>query len=136
MRKNYKDFIFPALVLFISLGVFQLGAADFEKVLGEWDLEIDAGGEYYYLTMKISAAEGSLQGTISEANGYFFDVPLKDILLDGSVLSMKFTSPTPPDGLEREVVCSYEVGDDVLEGTIALEEVELIAPVVGTRGKK
>ena len=136
MQRKYVRFIFPAVVLFIFLGVFHLGAADFAKVVGEWDLEIDAGGEYYYLTMIISVAEGKLQGTISEVNGYFFDLPLEDILLDGSTLTMKFTSPTPPDGLENEILCSYEVGDDVLEGTVTLEEMALTAPVSGTRGKK
>jgi hypothetical protein len=134
--RKYVRFIIPAVALFLSFGVFSLEASDHAKVLGKWDLEIDAGGEYYYLTMIISEAEGELRGNISEVSGYFNELPLEDILLEGSTLTMKFTSPTPPDGLEREILCSYEVGDDVLEGTVTVEELGLTASVSGKRNKE
>lgn len=134
-RKNVWA-VLSAVVFLVSLAAFPLAAADQAAVLGTWDLEIDAGGEYYYLTMIISLADGALQGTVSEANGYFYELPLKDIKLEDSILTMKFISPTPPDGLEREVLCRYDVGEDVLEGTVSIEELGLTAMVSGKREKK
>lgn len=125
-----------ALIFIPVSGTASLQAGDNGKIVGSWELEIDAGGEYYYLTMILQETEGSLQGNVSEASGYFYDVPLKDILYENDVLTLKFASPTPPDGLERLVSCKFDVGDDLLEGSLTIEELGLTAYVSGKREQK
>jgi hypothetical protein len=136
MHKKNFSILFMSLVFAMALGTASMQAADHGKILGSWQLEIDAAGEYYYLTMILLESETALQGKVSEDGGYFYDVPLKDILFESNVLTLKFTSPTPPDGLERIITCKFEVGDDLLEGSLTIEEMGLTAYVTGKREKK
>ncbi|MFQ6037535.1 MAG: hypothetical protein ACE5LV_02850, partial [Candidatus Aminicenantales bacterium] len=48
-------------------------------IAGEWDMEVSAGDEVYYLTFTIEETEEGLKGSISESSGYFSDVPLENI---------------------------------------------------------
>ena len=41
----------------------QLQVKDADKVVGAWEMEVDAGGEYYYLTFSLRDEGGKLAGT-------------------------------------------------------------------------
>ncbi len=107
---------------------------DLAKILGDWELEVDAGGgEYYYLSLLLEEADSLLSGLISESQGFFSDVPLSNIQYDGQVLSFEFTAPTPPDGVERLIVAEFTVGDDRMEGYLTLPELGVSAPTIAKR---
>lgn len=106
-----------------------------EKVMGEWNVEIDAGGEYYYLNMTIEKTDGTLEGTISEESGYFQNLTLSSIEFDGAILKFEFTAPTPPDDYERVVKAEFKVGENRLEGYMTAEDLGLTVSAVATRKK-
>ncbi len=106
-----------------------------EKVVGEWNLEIDAGGEYYYLNMTIENTNEGLRGTISEESGYFQDLALSNIVFDGEMLKFEFTAPTPPDDYERLVKAEFKVGENRLEGNMSAEDLGLTVSATATRKK-
>lgn len=106
-----------------------------EKVVGEWNLEIDAGGEFYYLNMSIEKANEGLRGTISEESGYFQDLALSNIVFDGEMLKFEFTAPTPPDDYERLVKAEFKVGENSLEGYMSAEDLGLTVSATATRKK-
>lgn len=106
-----------------------------EKVVGEWNVEIDAGGEYYYLNMTIEKANEGLKGTISEESGYFQNLALSNINFDGTILKFEFTAPTPPDDYERVVKAEFKVGENRLEGSMTAEDLGLTVSASATRKK-
>jgi hypothetical protein len=124
------------IIPFSSLPAQNQAAPDYGKIIGTWDVEVNANGEFYYLTMNIEKAEEGLKGTVSESTGAFSDVPLKEIQYDGQTLKFQFTSPTPPDGLERLVKADFKVGDNKLEGTMAVEDMGLSVPATATKKVK
>jgi len=99
-------------------------------------VEVDAGEEYYYLSMTIERSEGELKGTISESSGSFEDTPLSDIEFDGDTLIFGFTAPTPPDGYERLVTAEFKVGDNKLEGFFSLDDLGISAAATATKKDK
>ena len=110
------------------------GTPDLAKVLGDWELEVDAGGEeYYYLSLLLEETDSLLTGVISESQGFFQDVPLSNIQYDGQVLSFEFTAPTPPDGQERLIAAEFTVGKDKMEGYLTLPELGVSAPTTAKR---
>lgn len=123
------------LVLFVSLVCVygSYAAIDLSKVTGTWEIELDAEGESYFLTMTLKAVEEKLSGTISEATGFFSDVELENLKYDGTRLSFIFTAPTPPDGMDREIEGDFAVGDNKLEGYINVDDLGLSAPAVGIK---
>lgn len=124
-----------AFFLFISL-VFALSifaSPDLSKVTGDWEIELDAEGESYFLTMTLKAVNETLSGTISEATGFFSDVELEKIKYDGTRLGFSFTAPTPPDGMDRVVEGDFAVEDKKLEGYINVDDLGISAPAVGTK---
>ena len=134
LRKT-KVIIF-ALMIFTGSVVFAMMIqADHSKVLGDWEIELDAEGEYYYLSMTVKEEEGKLAGTISEASGFFLDVPLMDIVYDGENFNFQFTAPTPPDGMERIIKGEYKVQTDKMEGLIIVDDLGLSAPSTAERVK-
>jgi hypothetical protein len=140
MRKTNQSGIL-VLGLFFVLGLFSYmqGAqtkADNGKIIGTWKVEINAGQEFYYLTLEISVTDGELDGTVSESQGTFTDLPVSNILFDGESLSFEFTCATPPDGLERLVKAEFKVGVDALDGTMSVPDLQAAAPATGTREKK
>jgi hypothetical protein len=140
MRKTIHCGIF-ALGLFLVLALFSYShqaqaKADNGQIVGTWKVEIDAGEQFYYLTLVLKVSEGKLEGTVSESQGYFTDVPLSNILLDGDKLNFEFTSPTPPDGMQRLVKAEFKAGVDKLEGTVSVPDIQAVVSATATREKK
>lgn len=135
-RKAETVFALCALCVFSLSFLLSQQAPDYGKIIGEWDVEVVADGEYYYLSMKMEKAETGLKGTISESTGSFTDVPLANIKFDGQALTFEFTSPTPPDGNERLVKVEFKVGDNKLDGTLTLEDLGISASATATRKVK
>lgn len=132
--------VFLLSLFFISLltlsSMKSQEAVDYGNILGNWEIEVDADGEYYYLTLILKMSDGELEGAISESTGYFSDVPLSDIEYDGANLRFEFTAPTPPDGYERVVRTEFEVGDNTLEGTMNVDDLGVSALATGKREDK
>lgn len=122
--------------LLMSAAIFMTGqeTPDLAKILGDWELEVDAGGgEYYYLFLNLEETDSLLTGAISESQGFFSDAPLSDIQYDGHLLSFEFTVPTPPDGVERLIVAEFTVGEDKMEGFLSLPDLGVFAPTTAKR---
>jgi len=108
---------------------------DYANILGDWEMEVDAGGEYYYLLFTIEKADGELAGTINESSGFFIDVSLKNIEFDGENLSFEMTVPTPPDGYENLVKAELEWVEGKLEGMLSVESLGISASATATKKK-
>jgi hypothetical protein len=104
-----------------------------DKIVGAWALEVNAGGENYYLTLELKLVDGQLAGGLGEQSGMFTNVPLTAIEWDGGTLKFNVKIPTPPDGQERLTKCSMEYKDGKLAGSITIEDLGLSAPVTGTK---
>lgn len=140
MRKTIHCGIL-GLGLFFVLAFFSYSHAaqekvDYGKIIGTWKVEVDAGDVYYYLSLELTNNQGQLEGKLSESMGTFSDVPISKILYDGENLSFEFTSPTPPDGLQRLVKAEFKVGEDQLEGTMSVPDIEATVPATAAREKK
>jgi len=139
MKTTIVRILFLGCILVFSLSFSSLvrqEALDYGKILGDWDVEVDAGEEYYYLSMTIERSEGELKGTISESSGSFGDTPLSDIEFDGETLIFGFTAPTPPDGYERLVTAEFKVGDNKLEGFFSLDDLGISTAATATKKDK
>ncbi len=110
--------------------------ADNSKIAGAWQVEIDADGTYYYLSLNILDNAGTLEGTVSEASGLFRDMPLADVLFDGEKLTFKFNSATPPDGATREVGAEFKLVQGALDGIVRVVDLAVAVPAKGTRETK
>lgn len=108
-------------------------AVDYGKVVGNWEIEVIAEGEYYYLTLALERSDDELEGTISESAGFFTDAQVSNIEYDGPNLSFEFVAPTPPDGYERLIRAEFEVGDNTLEGTMTIDDLGMTVPATGKR---
>jgi len=132
-----KRFSFYAGVVFIWLfGCLFLASQeqiDYGKILGDWDMEVDAGGQYYYLSFTIEKTDGELSGTVSESSGFFTDVSLENIEFDGKNLSFEMTVPTPPDGYENLVKAELELMEERLEGLLTVKSIGISASAVATK---
>jgi hypothetical protein len=106
-----------------------------EKIVGDWSMEVDAGGEYYYLSFTIQEENGSLSGKISEEAGTFIDVKMEKIEFDGQKFRFEMTIPTPPDGAENLVKGDFELLEEKMEGTLTIEEFGMTAFATCTRKK-
>jgi hypothetical protein len=127
---------FVSLLAFFFLASLQTLYADNSKIIGTWELELDAGGEFYYLTMIIAEESGVLKGMFSESTGYFSDIPFTKIEFEEDLLILECEAPTPPDGMERLIDSEFIIGEDTLEGTITVDAIGLTAAVTGKREKK
>jgi hypothetical protein len=127
-------FIFFVLISF-SFSLAAQEIPDYGKIVGTWKIEVDADGEYYYLTLELKNAEENLEGTISENMGSFTDVPISEIVFDGESLDFEFISPTPPDGLEKSVKADFKVGVDTMDGVMSVPDLEASATATATREK-
>jgi len=106
---------------------------DYGKILGDWEMEVDAGGEYFYLSFSIEKTDDGLNGSISESSGFFSDVPLENIEFDGTHLSFETNIPTPPDGYENLVKSYFELVEGKLEGTLSVESLGISAAATATK---
>lgn len=104
-----------------------------DAILGSWVLEVDAEGEFYDLTLVLSLKEGRLAGELSEANGWFSNVPLAEPAWDGKILKFTVVTPTPPDGADRTWSAEMKKSEDRWAGWIALPELGMSVPVTGAR---
>ncbi len=104
-----------------------------EPVLGKWNVEIDADGQYFYLTMELKDVSGKLEGTISESQGMFTDLELVNESFDGTTLSFEFTSPTPPDGMERLIKAELQLLEGKLDGSMNVPALGMSVRVTATR---
>ena len=126
------------ILLTVLLGFFILSSAiaSPQELVGTWDLEINADGEYFYLTLVMEETEGELNGKISEENGFFTDVSLEEIKFEGKTLIFQFDAPTPPDGEERLLIAEFVFSGDACEGTLSIEDMGMIVDVTGQRQKQ
>lgn len=106
---------------------------DYDKILGSWDMEVDAGGEYFYLSFTIEKADEGLKGSISESSGFFSDVPLENIEYEGTNLRFEMNIPTPPDGYQNLVKADLELVEERLEGTLTVESLGVSASATATK---
>jgi len=107
--------------------------ASVEGLLGDWALRVDAGGEYYDLTLTLALKDGALSGAVSEVNGWFSGVPLADLAWDGTTLKFTAVTPTPPDGADRSWNTEMKKADDRFSGWLALPDLGMSVPVTGAR---
>jgi hypothetical protein len=133
-----KPVVLMVLGLLFLLGRGEQAAArdqkpNYDKIVGTWSLEVSAGNEYYYLTLELTVNEGKLGGKLSEQSGMFKDALLLEPAFDGQTLKYSVKIPTPPDGAERLVTSEMKLLDNKLEGTITVQDLEITAPVTGTK---
>jgi hypothetical protein len=128
-----KILIAAAAVLLLVLAAPAQQKPDPAKVAGTWALEVNAGGEFYYLTLDLRVKEGKLEGGLSEQNGMFKDAPLANIEFDGTTLKFDANVPTPPDGAERLVKTEMKLNGGKLEGMLTVVEMGLSAGVAGVK---
>jgi len=126
------------ILLTAILGFFILSSAVAapQELVGTWDLEINADGEYFYLTLVLEETEGELSGKISEETGFFTDVALDEIKLEGKTLTFQFDAPTPPDGEERLLTAEFVFSGEDCEGTLSIEDLGMIVDVTGEKQKQ
>ena len=130
-----------ALICFVALALAPpavpgQAAPDNSKVLGSWDVEIYAEGQYFNLILVMEEAEGKLAGTISEKMGMFTDSPLTNVRFDGTTLAFEISVSSPPDGLVKTWAVEAVVGEEVMEGTVSNAELGMSATLSATRTKK
>ncbi len=106
---------------------------DYDKILGAWEMEVDSGGEFFYLSFSIEKTEEGLKGSISESSGFFSDIPLENIEFNGTNLSFEMNIPTPPDGYENLVKADFEFIEGKLEGTLSVESLGASASATATK---
>jgi hypothetical protein len=105
-----------------------------DKVAGVWNVEVAVDTEVFYLTLTLRASEGGLEGAISESYGSFTDVPIADVVFDGTGLNFGFAAPTPPDGLERAIKVELKILEESkMEGILFVPDMGLAAPVKAAR---
>jgi hypothetical protein len=127
--------ILVVLILCLSSSAVAQEKKSNAKVIGEWNVEVNGNGQYYYLTMTFAESGGKLSGTMSEQSGMFKDAPLTNIEFDGQNLSFEITVATPPDGLEKLWTASFAVGEDKMDGSFSNEQVGSVS-ASATREKK
>jgi hypothetical protein len=130
-RNHGPVFVFAALFLFMWASAQE--KTDLSKVTGTWKIEVIADGDEFHLTMALKEEAGSLSGTISESMGMLNNVPLADVLFDGTNLSFTFNSPTPPDGLERLVKAEFKLIENGLDGLMIVPSLDATAPAKAVR---
>ncbi|MBM3293730.1 MAG: hypothetical protein FJY82_04310 [Candidatus Aminicenantes bacterium] len=106
---------------------------NYGPLLGLWAIEVDAGGEYFYLTLEFKLVEGQCEGALSEQGGFFSQLPVADIDWDGTTLKFDFKSPTPPDGVERQVKSEFKYAEGKLAGMMTIPDLGMSVPATGAK---
>jgi hypothetical protein len=135
MRIRFAFGLAVVLVL-VGYGLTQAPQAkkvDNSKILGTWEVTVDAGQSTYHLTMELKETAGKLEGALTESSGTFKDLPLAEITFDGATLTFQFSSPTPPDGLSRLVNAEFKLVEGILDGLMKVAELEVSVPAKATR---
>jgi len=133
MKNLYRAVLAAAALLALVLAAPARQKVDLNKVAGSWSLEVNAGGEFYYLTLDLKVKDGKLEGGLTEQNGMFKDAPLAAIEFDGTTLKFDVTIPTPPDGGERLVKTEMKLVEAKLEWMLTIADLGLSAGVAGVK---
>jgi hypothetical protein len=133
MNTRSKFVLAAAALLVLVLAAPAQQKVDMNKVAGAWSLEVNAGGEFYYLTLDLKAKDGKLEGGLSEANGMFKDAPLANVEFDGTTLKFDVKIPTPPDGAERLVKTEMKLVAAKLDGVLSIADMGLSAGITGVK---
>ena len=134
MRSALKISAAMALALALVIPAAAQQKPDPAKVAGAWALEVNAGGEFYYLTLELRIKDGKLEGGLSEQNGMFTNSPLANIEFDGTLLKFDCKIPTPPDGAERLAKTEMKlVAAGKLEGQLSLPDMGMTVGCNGTK---
>ncbi len=133
MRVAEKSIKVICLVFIFSFSLFAFQTNNLSRITGDWEIELEAEGEYFYLDMTVEESEGKLSGIISESSGFFNDIELEDIEFDEENFSFTFEAPTPQDGMERTVGGEFKMGEEGLEGFINVPDLGISASAVATK---
>jgi len=136
IKKSYLTILVIAIIWIGFCASFHLNSqdtVDYGKILGDWEMEVDVGGEFYYLSFSIEKTDEGFKGSISESSGFFSDVPLENIEFDGTHLSFETNIPTPPDGYENLVKAELILVEGKLEGTLSVESLGISASAAATK---
>jgi len=134
--KSYLKFgLLTMLVVLIALAApaQETKKVDYGPLLGIWTLEVEAGGEFYYLTLELKLVEGKLEGGLSEQNGLFTNTPISNVEFDGQTLKFDSKAPTPPDGAERIIKTEVKLVDNKLQGMITIADLGMSVALTGTK---
>jgi hypothetical protein len=135
MKSYLKFSLLTMLMVLIALAApaQETKKVDFSPLLGIWALEVDAGGEFYYLTLELKLVEGKLEGGLSEQNGLFTNTPIFNVEFDGQTLKFDSKTPTPPDGAERVIKTEVKLVDKKLQGMITIADLGMSVALTGTK---
>jgi hypothetical protein len=136
IKKRFFTILAIAIIWIGFCASFHLNGqdtVDYGKILGYWEMEVDVGGEFYYLSFSIEKTDEGFKGSISESSGFFSDVPLENIEFDGTHLSFETNIPTPPDGYENIVKAELKLVEGKLEGTLSVEALGISASATATK---
>ncbi len=133
MKNRSRAGLAIAVLLALVLAAPAQQKVDPNKIAGSWSLEVNAGGEFYYLTLDLKVKDGKLEGGLSEANGMFKDAPLASIEFDGTTLKFDVKIATPPDGAERLVKTEMKLANAKLEGMLTIADLGLSVAVTGVK---
>jgi hypothetical protein len=133
MRRTPRILVAAAALLLVAGTAPAQQKSDPGPLVGSWALAVNAGGEFYYLTLDLKMKDGKLDGVLGEQNGMFKDVPLANVAFDGTTLKFDAKVPTPPDGTERLVKAELKLGGGKLEGVLTVVEMGMSAGVSGVK---
>jgi len=135
MKSYVKSGLLTMLLVLIALAApaQETKKVDYGPFLGIWTLEVDAGGEFYYLTLELKLVQGKLEGGLSEQNGMFTNTPISNVEFDGQTLKFDSKTPTPPDGAERVIKTEVKLVDKKLLGMITIADLGMSAALTGTK---
>ncbi len=137
-KKAILRLLIVSVTCFFANYLVLLGSSqEASKLTGDWQVVVEAEGQYFYLSLTLKEVEGKLEGTISEASGFFKDVALTNIKLEADSLHFEFTAPTPPDGLARQVVADLKITADYekMEGSLYVPDLGVVSRATVTRQK-
>ncbi len=133
MKFSFLTVLLVAIVLAAPAQNQPQKKISYDKIVGKWALEANAGGGSYSLILDLKLAAGKLEGGLSEQNGGFTNAQLSNIAFDGQLLKFEVKVPTPPDGAERLAKSELKLVDNNLIGTMVVEELGMSATVTGTK---
>jgi len=133
MKIGLMTILLAAVVIAAPAQLQTKPKVDYGKITGTWALQVDAGGEYYYLTLELKVTEGKLEGGLSEQNGMFTNSPLSNVEFDGQTLKFDVKIPTPPDGSERLVKTEAKLVENKLEGLLTIPDLQMSVSITGTK---
>jgi len=135
-RKRLLSLSLGIFVFFFILNYFSL-AQEQARLVGDWQMVVEAEGQYFYLQLSFKEIDGKLEGTVSEASGFFYNLPLTNIKLEVDKLTFDFTAPTPPDGLARLISADLKIAPDYekMEGILSVPDLGITASATVTRKK-